>query len=437
MKRLLCIILVLIMSVSLISCGAEPAQEETQPVLGVADDTVTEVDTEGKDENNNSSESDVAAVDYIQPDEYFYDPEFDYSQNPKLRICLFAFDELSLTQMYDKAISQWCSIMNVEYTGIVAGGFDDEQYYLLLEKAAADNDGIIMLNFRDVNRCLEIIDEQNCAVMTLSETRDYENLEAPLIHPAVVYDYEKIGTLAAEFLVNYAKEKFGNIDNIGWIYTGYSGVMGADVLRDAFREKLFDIAFASDIGNRCNYINADAGVGEYDLYWNVENFAEWYPEIEHWICFAADGASAQELEFAVTDLGITDNFSILSAGYDENLIECWDNGEGAYRIGIIDTSVMLHTEAVVCGLYAMITGDIPPENLWEEWIDPNEPEYAKRVLPVHLFTLENYKQYLEWTDTYWSADNYKYGRVLSRDEFVNAVDIPGSYKLEIVPQFNT
>ena len=448
MKRILCLILALVMCFTLISCG-EPAvnAENDTPVT---DDTVQgEVNTEPEDDTGDTEVTDNLFGNgdgYVQPDEYFYDPEFDYTQNPNFRICIVTKTADYFTDMVNGAVEKWCGLMNLDYAGVVSceEGEREKEFVAKLEEAALDCDGVILLhNLGTQNaRYAEILNESGCIWLSFYEMRDYNDVYRSLLRPAVLIDYEEISTMAAGFLVNYAMEKFGNIDNVGFLYVEYGDAAVAQERRVAFKDDLFELAPAPYIGSRYDYIDA----GNYDtyyhelgyLYYYIGKAAEWYPEIEHWMCFAADPAAAQELEQALIEYGLTDSYSVLTYGYDAELIKSWDAGESAHRIGIIDVSVMLHTEALVCGIYSMITGNIAPEDLWADWTDENEPEYAKRVLPVHLYTPDNYKPYLEWTDVYWNADDFKYdvGNI-HRDGYTATVEISESYELETVPELNT
>ena len=90
MKRAICLVLALLMCLTLFSCG-EPAVNVENDAPDTDDTVQSEVNTETADDTVDTEVTDDlfgTGDGYVQPDEYFYDPGFDYTQNPPFRICI-------------------------------------------------------------------------------------------------------------------------------------------------------------------------------------------------------------------------------------------------------------------------------------------------------------------------------------------------------------
>ena len=114
MKRVLSIILALIMCLALISCGksetpAEP--NETVTETPVTDETETDVEVEEEPLDPKTIWNGTLE----HRDEVgFFNPDYDYSANPRYKVCFFADGPHTGLEEYDAVISHWCEKMNIE-----------------------------------------------------------------------------------------------------------------------------------------------------------------------------------------------------------------------------------------------------------------------------------------------------------------------------------
>ena len=429
MKRIISIILALLMCLALVSCGKEetPAADET--VSETPEITETETTDESASSDTSSEAHKIYDRPFITPDYGTYWEGYDYHSNPTFTLCYFVPDgrEIAVKQ-FEKHIAQWCEVMNIEFAGIVEGGWDYEEYITNLENAANEYDAIILYYAIEPERVAEILDEAQCPWMSVVEMRTGTLYDTPLLHPYINYDYTRIGKTAAEYLVQYDDENLTHIDRsrIGVLCISLSAAAKLKECGEQFYLTLGELD--ADLQSRYVEVDTSSTTLEGLPYTFVQNAKEDYPEIDHWLCYTVVMNDARDICNAAEEFGVSDMFTIITNGYDDELIESWDNGEETPWKAVMLSDNMLWAELLVGAVYDMWAGQIVAEDLWSEWIDGNDPGYGKHLLPVNLFDKDNYQEYFEWTDVYSGADNYDYDVYgVTRDSFESKAEVPKNY----------
>jgi len=189
-------------------------------------------------------------------------------------------------------------------------------------------------------------------------------------------------------------------------------------------------------------------------------------DIEVWLIACAFDDFAMGAANAAENLGMTDKVCAVAVG-GSNLALQWDSGvENAWRYALF-TAQSIYAEPIICGLWALMSGQATPDTLWPDWVnawdkgdvfkltdevDPvygvpyvetdengepivlEEHNYASLLLPTQWLDKETYQTYLEWTDLYAYGPgvegHYKYEPVTDLNLFSARITVPESYKVK-------
>ncbi len=392
MKRLLCIVLAMIMCLSLLSCGEKPVQDETTPpVPDATEEPVTDTETETKEEEPPVDPKTIWNGTLEHRDEVgFFNPDYDYSANPRYKVCFFADGPHTGLEEYDAVISHWCEKMNIEYDGLIIS--KARETGIELEIIANEYDGVILYYPTPFKAAAyaEALNSGSCEWMTVGEIRDNEKDERPLMRP--VLNYGDFGiSQGVGYLKNYVSENWPDAQpsEIGFLYMGCTG---AEKLED--RERMFLEEVESQMPELSgNLIRIEM---------NTDNTAEWMynealrdnPQYKYWLCMMIMGSLNYDISDAFEKRGLTENAAVY------RIIDPFDawhtNGYEAYRTVTIVPLVM-ELEPVVSALYAFMNGDATPETIW------GGDENGYGVLDfgsAYLVTKENYKDFLGKVNEY-------------------------------------
>ena len=294
MKRLLCITLALIMCLSLISCGKSDVQEEPP-----ADETVNDV-PEVKDEETEEKEEEPPVDPATiwngtlehRDEEGFYDPNYDYSANPRYKVCVFT-DGIARSELYEAAIARWCDVMNIEFGGIINPNDLEGNDHDNLRELAREYDGIILTHDYGYT---DILNEEGCPwIFWMYESHGEEKLKAPV----VIHSFDGVGAVLAENAASYYEENLADVpvSQVGVMYVTFSASPVQYAMEAEFMEAINNIA--PELAE--NVLVHDMAAGPvstdrvtFDEWYNI--FLEENTQYTYWLCCAigdeVDDASA-------------------------------------------------------------------------------------------------------------------------------------------------
>ncbi|MBQ9858430.1 MAG: hypothetical protein IJO77_05445, partial [Oscillospiraceae bacterium] len=145
MKKFLAILLALVMVLAMVACGGDKAPADTGA------DTSTDAGTEGDGALADASTSGFGGQDEGEDisNEYtgeigMYDPNYDYNANPKYKVVYYVLATGVLYEAFGDAFEHWCSVMNLEYGGLVDYAGDKDAYLSNLQTIATEYDGVLL-----------------------------------------------------------------------------------------------------------------------------------------------------------------------------------------------------------------------------------------------------------------------------------------------------
>jgi hypothetical protein len=428
MKKIMAIVLVLLMVVSLFACNqgtntsSTPSPSTTPPTSPSSDTTSPSADP---------------TVNPVGGEIGMYDPNYDYTANPRYKVQYIVLQTQGLYEAMNDAFEHWASLMNIEYLGMQDYGGDKDAYLSNLPTLAKANDGLLVdPDAMQYNRVAEILDELGTPWMgCMAAPRDYEAEGKPLIHPFAGFDNYQIGYIFGETLIKY-KDKFWPdvpIKEFGFITVDYSVSAPLHSRETGCKDAL--TASAPELMDR--YFVADTSINTFDVDTSsqvVTSVLAQHPDIEYWLIFAEVEDMAKGAAVAIDTMGLTDNTCIADFGCVA-LQAQWDAGQqDAWRVaGWLSQTI--YAEPMIGALYAFMNGDASPETIWPNWINVNDcggesGTYASRLLPFYWMEYDNYKEMMKWSDLYAGSNNYPNYPAdgITRDSYSSGAEVPAYYK---------
>jgi len=434
MKKFLAILLALVMVLAMVACGGDKAPADTGA------DTSTDAGTEGDGALADASTSGFGGQDEGEDisNEYtgeigMYDPNYDYNANPKYKVVYYVLATGVLYEAFGDAFEHWCSVMNLEYGGLVDYAGDKDAYLSNLQTIATEYDGVLLdPDAEQYKRCAEILDEAGTPWMgCMAEARDYAAEGAPLLHPYCGFDNYQVGVICAEYLIKYYQTKYPDVDpsEIAWATVDFSTSPPLHARETGF----YDTIVAHDATIADRYWVADTAIGTFDL--DTSNtvmsavLAE-HPEYEYWMVFGETDTQSQGAAVAFDTAGLTDTCATVTFGGTGLQLQ-WDAGIQDSWVAACYLPQTIYAEPIIGALYAFMTGQATPETIYEDWIPVDEvAPYAMRSLPAFWIEYGTYKHVIKWSDIYAGSNFYadypaEYnGQPITRDDFSTSVNIP-------------
>ncbi len=434
MKKFLAILLALVMVLAMVACGGDKAPA----------DTGADTSTDAGNEAGGESYVDTSASGLGEQDENvdntatgeigMYDPNYDYNANPRYKVVYYVLATSVLYEAFGDAFEHWCSVMNLEYGGLVDYAGDKDAYLSNLQTIATEYDGVMIdPDAEQYKRCAEILDEAGTPWMgCMAEARDYAAEGAPLLHPYVGFDNYQVGVICANYLITYYQNKYPDVDpsEIAWGCVDFSTSPPLATRQVGFYETL--IAHDPTIADR--YWVADTAIGTFDL--DTSNtvmsavLAE-HPEYEYWMVFGETDTQSQGAAVAFDTAGLTDTCATVTFGGTGLQLQ-WDAGIQDSWVAACYLPQTIYAEPIIGALYAYMIGQTTPEEIWPEWYKEGEA-YAMRGLPAFWIEYGTYKHVIKWSDIYAGSNYYAdypaefNGQPITRDDFSVRVAIPEGY----------
>lgn len=435
MKKFLAILLALVMVLSLVACGGGSNDDKNTTDDNTTGDNVNN----DADNSNNAADSTGGAlgeqdgeIDNSSNGEIgLFNPDYDYSANPRYKVAYYVLATGVLYEATADALEHWCSVMNLEWGGMIDCGGDKDLYLSQLVTLSNEYDGLILDPDAEMyTRCAEILADTDCAWMgNMSSARDYTQEGAPLLHPFVGFDNYEVGTIMLPQLLHHKEQYFPDVDlsEVGFMCVDFSVSPPLHQREQGFYDTL--IAYDATIADR--YWVADCSIGMFDVDTSntvVSSKLAEHPEYEYWLIYAEIDDMAQGAAAALDTAGLTDNAAVVTFGGTGLQLQ-WDSGmQDAWRSACYLPQT-IYSEPIIGALYAFMNGDATPETIWPEWIPAYEVvPYAARLLPSFWIEYDNYQKVLEWSDVYCQSDIFKYDATgITRNDYSTTVKVPESY----------
>jgi ABC-type sugar transport system substrate-binding protein len=359
----------------------------------------------------------------------FFDPSFNYKAGKKYKIQYMVSVTSPLYDMFSSAFAFWAGKMNIDYSPLWASGGDNDAFLNNMQTFIKQGVNGFLLDPDPATfpRITEIAKEGNVAWMSCMSPAQTDG-KSPLTHPYVGFDQIWFGQQMALKLIDYMNTTWKDVDKskIGYIAVDYSL---AGVLHD---RELGAIQVWKDKGYSAdNFYVADtvtAGPTMDGANTTVTAILSAQTKYTHWLVSAMFDDAAMGASSALDSMGLTKNACVVTIG-GTSLQRQWDAGnQDAWRFAMF-TPQTIYAEPIIGALYAFMSGQATPENIWPSWINhANKDAYARLLLPSYWMDHDNYKKLLGWSDVYAGSSEYKYDTTgITRSTFNARMDIPASY----------
>jgi ABC-type sugar transport system substrate-binding protein len=398
MKKALSILLALVMVLSLFACNSTPAPAPTP-----TPDSSTPNNPAPPDGGGTANTPGAAALNG------FYDFEYDYSANKRLKLAYLITTNGVLYETASQAMKIWADRINCDLDVVDSNG-DNDLYISNIETLKNQGyDGLIL----DPDITLYQVISEKCAEVGMAWMPSMgapRSEDMKLLHPCAGFDDYYQGTMMMDWLLDYQKTNWpqAQTSEIGVISIDFSSSWPIHE-RTRGAQDTWNKLFPDLTGN---FLIADCITGNLDsttAYNLVGAMMPTQPKIKYWLIAAAIDDLADGAASAAIDSSLSDNAVVITCG-GPGLILQWDSGEETPWKAALYSAPMLCVEPLVCGLYAYVMGWQTPDTLWApEWVNKSVGEkYAFLMQSTFIMTKDNYREYMEWVDLYTGVDVSSY-----------------------------
>ena len=453
MKKILAILLAVLLTATLFSCGAQNSGSSA-PVSTAPEPSAPA--------SNAAPDSNAPADSAAFPKEAgYFDPDFDYTKFDKFKVAFLSMTAGELWDAFDVAYANWAEKVNIDYTNLWAPTQYSADEFLSGMQTFVDQgyDGLILeAGTQNYERVAEILGEANVQwVSGLGVARTSAgNFE--LLHPQVGFDNYSIGMQTMDLLAQWKDETYPDVpyEKVGMLSLDYSyspDIHARSIGMEQQWAKLHPEFGAYDPApdkNPKNFFIGDIASAQFPDQTAAQNLATQFlsnpGEIEVWLIGTPADLYSVGAANAADNLGLTETVVTACQG-GVALPTRWDSGiDDSWRFAIF-SSQQIYAEPIVCQLWAYMSGQATPDTIFPDWVNVNdkgdvkdesgkvieEHSYAIMMLPVQVMTKDNYKEYLEWTDLYAFGDGEKgvwdYPPVTDINAFPVRMAAPDSYKV--------
>jgi len=374
----------------------------------------------------------------------YYDPNFDYSQFDRYRTIYIT--QSAPDPSSDRIVSgltHWGELMNCQFDGLVTANGDPDLFLTLIQTQIdqgydgliLDPDGLLGQSVADI-----MADNPNVAWMTFNmPARAYDSAKpdepGELLHPFAGFDFIYNGRQCSLGLLEWKEKAFPDVP---WDRVGYIVLQNAEFgVFNLIQAGSDQVMRESQIPNENHFIAdvaAFSGSMQDASQQAVANVITTH-DYDVWLISALIEPYAMGVAVATTTLGVTDNACIISTSASA-LIPQWSEGvETAWRLAWY-TEPLIMTEPIMGAIVAFMQGWAEPNTIWPKWVNVNDcggsdGPYATAIVPAVYFSIDNFAQYLAWTDVYSGRDDYpEFSRDgITRTSFDTSVPVPDYYHI--------
>ena len=375
MKRVISLILALLMCIVLISCGKTDVNAENDAPVSdetAEDEALTEQETDTEEEPVVDPKT-IWNGTLEHPDEVgFFDPDYDYTANPRYKVCTYADGRYTNIEKYDAAIAHWCEKMNIQYDGLIMSKNIDEQKEL--EQIAQEYDGVILITSQNYNNAMyaEILNNSDCAWMSYWEMRDNDTEGAPILRPALSYGDRGVTQLVS-YMKTYIDENLADVDpsEIGIVYTSYTNLVIAEEMEQVFLDEIktqlpefwgdMSSVNPADWGSLAR-VELNTGTIDYSYEYLFNKAIYENPQFKYWLFVPLINPSPiYDVSYSIEENGLAETSAVFNR---TDAYEVWQvNGYEVYE-AVCTLPLVLDVEPIVGALYAFMNGDAEPETIW-------------------------------------------------------------------------
>ena len=425
MKKFLAILLVLAVAVSVFACAEKPAGND-------------DADTDDNTTVGGSAYPNAAADGTIDLNTIaHYDPDYDYTQNEKYKVCYIAQSGGPLYEQSAKAYEHWAPLYNMEWAGYISTNGDSDLYQTTLQNMLDQGVRAFILDPDNTifNAVVKKMDEYPDAqwMSQMSAPRDGAEGEGVafggnMTHPYVGFDNYDAGIQVTKKILEWKEENYPDVpwSEFGMLCMQYSTSPPLEQRVTATRDLWIETT-----GSDANFFTADAATYGITLQGGIDAAGPVISvnsNIKYWLINGLIDDFAQAAASIIDQQGLTETTCIACFG-GSGLQTQWDAGqEDSFRYALF-TAQNLYAEPIIGAVYAYLNGWATPQSIWPKWINYNDcgkpgETYPQLRLPTVWLEPETYKHYLEWTDMYANATAYDYPQDgITLDDYSPFVDL--------------
>ena len=443
MKKVIAILLIALLALSLFACGDKDQPAANTP-QGGAEQQGSNAQNAPQPATESSPPPAAAFEGFTEEagrdttgDIGFFDPDYDYNQNPTYKFIYLRVRNSPLYDDFANSFKVWASKANVEMDVADVNG-DNDLFISMIETLAAQGyDGII--TDPDSTTYPAVIEKcREVGIPFMPAMGLPKGDDGLLKNPFVGFDYYQVGVKMGEWLVEYQRNTWpdANPDEIGVLGVDFSIVPEISVRIDGaltvINEAYPGIVDQIDrLTNSGRYFHADTIVGNLDAttaYQVSGAILSTNPDIKYWLIVGTVDDFADGAVTAAMDAGLEGRVVAISMG-SPGLVAQWNAGEITDFKASFTSIGVIYAEPIFFGLYAMVHGDATPETLWApEWVNKSRGEtYAQLLLPTIILEYENYQYYFDWVNNYVGLQLTNYPVTSTPDMFSTRVNPPPSY----------
>ena len=371
-----------------------------------------------------------------------YDPTYDYSQNPRFKMCYCAFSADVGYQQTADAYEAWCDAFNLEWSGFVSANNDSETFLTQLQLYLDQGIDIFVMD-PDITifpRIVEILKDYPDAqwMSMLGPARDWIPNEyrqsGELLHPFCGFDYKDGGALCAENLVEWKEATYPDVP---WSEFGFAAFTLSTSPPLAERETgVREVWTGLEGVKEEQYFAIDVASLGLTMQAGMDGLAPIIAansQYKYWLVYGLIDDLAIGAANVLENANLTATSCVNCAG-GPGLQTQLDAGQHtAYRY-CYSLPSMLYAEPVLGACYAWKMGWATPDTLWPSWVKATDHggeghSYGFMLLPSYFIDESNYKQFYAWTDMYTGTDYYGYSKEgVSIDDWSPFMDVPEGYR---------
>jgi ABC-type sugar transport system substrate-binding protein len=370
-----------------------------------------------------------------------FDPNYDYSQNPRWKLSYISQASGPLNATAATAFEHWAPFFNMEWHGYIGCNGDSDMFMSQLQSLI--DQGVKAIIVDPDNTIMQAVANlfskyPDVAWMSrMSPSRDGMSgtpyIGGNLINNYVGFDNFDAGVQQVLKLVEWLNEEFPGAakEDVGLITLALSTspplqerVIGAERtwLDWGGLPENFFIADTVSTG-----MNLQGGIDATGPIVSMNS------HIKHWLIVGNTDDMAQGGSVILTQQGLIETSCIVTFG-GSSLLTQWDGGQyDAFRYALF-AGPLMYSEPLTGAVCAYLNGWTTKDEIWPSWVKWDDQgidghTYSQFRLPTTWIDKDNYKHFLGWTDVYANANQYpQYPKDnIGRDDFSAFVPVPANY----------
>ena len=442
MKKLVALVLAAAMVLGLAACGSSDSADNSTDNTAVetagstdnaGGDTASSTDVYPNANPDGSLNLDTVAL---------IDPDYDYSQNPRLKVCYIANASTVLYTQSAEYARILCDKMNLEWVGFSSSEGDNDMYMTMLQQKIDEGVNIFILDpdstiFPSVVTLMAQYPDVSW-ISQMAPARDGAEGEGipmggNLMHPSIGFSNYEAGWRQMERLFQWINEAYPDADwsEVGCISMDFSA---SPLLYERTKAALDYWAENAPAEAQENIFDADctaAGMTQQAAMDIVNPILTNNSTIRYWLIQGNMDDWAQGAATSIENAGLGETSCAVTFG-GAGIEAQWDAGvENCFRYCLTSASVQ-YIGTCLGACYAEQMGWATMEELWPSWVKSSDHggeghTYATFLVPTFWEDYDTYQTFLEWTDLISGANYYDYDVEVSLDDYPIEAVVPDGY----------